>query len=404
MNAVATISPVDMSLVNVAEESAAVDGLDVVNFSDVYNQGLPELAPELIKGVLRQGHKMLVSAPSKAGKSFALVELAVAIAEGRSWMGFKCRQGRVLYLNLEIDPPSFYNRLDKVYEEIAPNRETLSNIDVLNLRGASPVLAELVPKIAELNRIKKYDVCIFDPIYKLMTGGDENAAGDIGKFCNQLDKIASETGASVVFVHHYSKGAQGNKAAIDRASGSGVFGRDPDAVITLSDLKRTPDAETWLFNHYEEIDPLWKDTRAQNGMYKTVRKERIDRVTAWRIEFTLREFPPPAPVNVWFRYPVHVVDRAGILSGAAIVGGSMQEQQKADFDAETMNLEKAFDGYNNGEPVKAVDLERVLGIGRDTLKRRVDNSDKLKLTTFEGSRNLYVCQASYTPTYSSIDG
>lgn len=43
---------------------------------------LPELSPPLIEGVLRQGHKMMLGGPSKAGKSFALIELCVSIAEG----------------------------------------------------------------------------------------------------------------------------------------------------------------------------------------------------------------------------------------------------------------------------------------------------------------------------------
>lgn len=38
---------------------------------------LPELAPPLIDGVLRQGHKMLIAGPSKAGKSFALIGMCV---------------------------------------------------------------------------------------------------------------------------------------------------------------------------------------------------------------------------------------------------------------------------------------------------------------------------------------
>ena len=49
----------------------------------------PELPEELIRGILRCGHKMLISGSSKAGKSFLLMELAIAIAEGRKWLGFK---------------------------------------------------------------------------------------------------------------------------------------------------------------------------------------------------------------------------------------------------------------------------------------------------------------------------
>lgn len=57
-------------------------------------ENMPELAPELIKGVLRQGHKMLIAGPSKAGKSFALIEMAIAIAEGQKWLKWECAQGR----------------------------------------------------------------------------------------------------------------------------------------------------------------------------------------------------------------------------------------------------------------------------------------------------------------------
>ena len=45
----------------------------------------------------------------------------------------------------------------------------------------------------------------------------------MGAFCNQFDKICNETGSAAIYCHHHSKGAQGSKRAMDRASGSGVF-------------------------------------------------------------------------------------------------------------------------------------------------------------------------------------
>ena len=70
----------------------------------------PALKPVVIDGVLREGFKMRIQGPSKAGKSFALIELAVAMAEGVEWFGHKCRPGRVLYINLELDRASALNR------------------------------------------------------------------------------------------------------------------------------------------------------------------------------------------------------------------------------------------------------------------------------------------------------
>ena len=67
----------------------------------------PPQPEELIEGILRRGHKMLISGGSKAGKSFLLMELCVAIAEGGLWLDtFRYRKGRVLYVNLEIDHAS----------------------------------------------------------------------------------------------------------------------------------------------------------------------------------------------------------------------------------------------------------------------------------------------------------
>ena len=89
---------------------------------------LPELAPPLIDGVLRQGHKMLIAGPSKAGKSFALIGMCVSIAEGLPWFGWECAQGRVLYVNLELDRASCLHRFKDVYTAlgIAPDKLSAS--------------------------------------------------------------------------------------------------------------------------------------------------------------------------------------------------------------------------------------------------------------------------------------
>lgn len=79
---------------------------------DVWDN-LPDLAPSLIEGVLRQGHKMLLAGPSKAGKSFALIELCIAIAEGDKWFDWQCAKGRVLYVNLELDRASCLHRFKR---------------------------------------------------------------------------------------------------------------------------------------------------------------------------------------------------------------------------------------------------------------------------------------------------
>ena len=298
---------------------------------------LPPLAPPLVDGVLRQGHKMLLAGPSKAGKSFALIELCISIAEGRPWMGrFSCVQGKVLYINLELDRASCLHRFRDVYEALGWPAEHLENLDVWNLRGASVPMDKLAPKLIRRAKKRGYIAVVLDPIYKVITG-DENSADQMARFCNQFDLVCRELGCAVIYCHHHSKGAQGGKRSMDRASGSGVFARDPDAMLDMTELTPT-DAirkqldinaacavctalldRRGLEDTYSQDDACSKArmleicsdqlSAADRRMLDVELEKAAGRAAsqpAWRIEGTLREFGRFEPVNLWFDYPVHL--------------------------------------------------------------------------------------------------
>lgn len=306
---------------------------------------LPELAPPLIDGVLRMGHKMLIAGPSKAGKSFALIEMCIAIAEGRSWFGWQCKEGRILYVNLELDRASCLHRFKDVYETLGWQANNLKNIDIWNLRGKSVPMDKLAPKLIRRAAKKDYIAVIVDPIYKVITG-DENSADQMAHFCNQFDKVCTELGCAVIYCHHHSKGAQGGKRSMDRASGSGVFARDPDALLDLIELEITDNlvknelnnavcdtCVKWLnkyvpdYDEHVSQDDMCSQVQMEKKAKELLTKEQYNELqpelfkteklvkqqTAWRIEGTLREFPKFEPVNLWFQYPVHKVDKIGVL-------------------------------------------------------------------------------------------
>ncbi len=304
---------------------------------------LPELSPPLIDGVLRQGHKMLLAGPSKAGKSYALIELCCAIAEGRRWLGWVCARGKVLYVNLELDRASCLHRFRDVYTALGWQPKHLANIDVWNLRGKSIPMDKLAPKLIRRAAKKQYIAIVIDPIYKVITG-DENSADQMAHFCNQFDRVCTELGCAVIYCHHHSKGRQGQKQSMDRASGSGVFARDPDALLDLIELDLNDGVraqaenaaacavceaalrEANLLNEVSQ-DDLCSEKAALRACRELLPEDaclRLDRAveaakraaearTAWRIEGTLREFPKFPPVNLWFDYPVHTVDMSGTL-------------------------------------------------------------------------------------------
>lgn len=269
-------------------------------------QNPPQLSPELIGGILREGNKMIITGESKAGKTCLSQELAVCIAEGKPWLGkFKCEQGKVLYMNLEVEEASLFFRFKTIYEangwEIGENAH---NIHPWNLRGKALPLDQLADKVIRRCRGQHYKLIILDPLYKVQQG-DENSAEAISKFCNALDKIAHETGAAVVYDHHHPKGSTGDKKITDRGSGSGVFARDADAICDLSFLSPSKELLQVI------------GSQIQSGE------------KPMQIAFVLRDFKDVEPINIWFKFPCHYVDSANLLEGAPLEGSRDDNMNKS---------------------------------------------------------------------------
>lgn len=383
---------------------------DTESLTDVWDN-LPDLSPPLIHGMLRQGHKMLIAGPSKAGKSYALIELCCAVAEGKQWLSWNCTKGRILYVNLELDRASCLHRFKDVYTALGWQPNNLANIDIWNLRGKSVPMDKLAPKLIRRAMKKNYIAIVIDPIYKIITG-DENSADQMAHFCNQFDKVCTELGCAVIYCHHHSKGGQGGKKSMDRASGSGVFARDPDALIDLMELDISEDVikhnkslaaaeacQMWLNQHgvswqdhvsqdatcaghtmVEACRPLLNDQYyAEMLWYVAAAEKASESTTGWRIEGTLREFPKFNPVNVWFDYPIHKIDDSGVLkdidtdteqpSWKKAIGKRKTKEDKESERKES--IETAFEACGIDEKVTVSDLAEYLGVADKTVRNRL---------------------------------
>lgn len=385
------------------------DELPEVQPLSKYWNSLPPLSPPLIEGVLRQGHKMLLAGPSKAGKSFALIELCAAIAEGRKWLDFQCAKGRVMYVNLELDEASCLHRFHDVYDTLGYNADNIGNIDVWNLRGKSVPMDDLAPMLIRRAAKKNYIAVVIDPIYKVITG-DENSANEMARFCNNFDKVCTELGCAVIYCHHHSKGTQGSKRSMDRASGSGVFARDPDALLDLIELELTENIIKEEKNkavcglcedilqkvHYDDYSQ--DDAVTASEMLKHAQKalsaadhaafleqvryveKRCEERSAWRIEGTLREFPKFPPIDVWFDFPVHRSDNSGVLHDLAVAGDLLpyqvmnekrKKQAKQQSDENKDRFESAVKNAACGEPPTVEELVDYLGSSDRTVRRYI---------------------------------
>jgi hypothetical protein len=246
------------------------------------------LEPEIIEGVLREARKFVLTAASKAGKTFLLMELGLSLATGGEWLGRKCKKSKVLYLDMELAESSFDDRLLKLAHKMEiPS--TSGNFRVLHFRGKT--FSDFWEILENTVRQTQFEVVIIDPIYKIFEG-NENDAQDSKKFCALLDKICA-AGAAVIYAHHFSKGAQGFKSGQDRGSGSGVLMRDCDGSVNLMLLTPSKESAEQFVSKYGE------------------------KAVALRAEFGgAREFEQHDPLNIIFKAPCHYVDKDNLLADA----------------------------------------------------------------------------------------
>lgn len=339
------------------------DAVKFPDFRDVAEElaDMPELAPEMIAGILRRGHQMLIAGGSKTSKSFLSLELAVSVALGREWLEtYPCKQGRVLYVNGEIDQASCDRRIAAILDRLKIDREDLrGKMSIVSLRGTEMTSAQLADMIG---RAGGFDLVLLDPIYTMGDVGDENNAAEVRKFLREIGKLATETKGSVICIHHHSKGMQGGKRALDRASGSGVFGRWFDAIIDLSVL-RIPEG--------------------------VAEQSRTPESVPMRLEFDLRDFKAPKPLSIWWHYPIHIPDVSGELDGLLVDGdprgnlvqyqqGQTEEQRQAQHDADMTRAIKAIEADGREPNIKAVADE--LGVSDRAVRKWLENSSAIVKT------------------------
>lgn len=252
------------------ENSTVIKLPQIVDSATFIHEVLPK-PPALIKGLVHQGTKVIVGGGSKSFKTWIQFDCAICVAYGLPWLGFETTPGRVLFVNFEIQPVFFQDRLKAVCEARGLTLEP-GRLDIWNLRGHSAPYAVLIPQI--IQRIKEcgYSLVILDPIYKLYGSANENDASEVAQLLNSLERVCVDTGAAVMFGAHYSKGNQSAKESIDRISGSGVFARDPDSIIPFTrheeegsfvvepTLRNLPPVEaftvTWNYPFMERDDSL----------------------------------------------------------------------------------------------------------------------------------------------------
>ena len=198
-------------------------------------------------------------APGATGKSFWALEAAMSIAcnvSGGDLVGLApARTGRVVYLAGEDPPPALVRRIHAIGQYLghAARQAIAENLALEPIMGKRlNVMDE-----AHLRRVIEYSagarLIVLDTLSRIHAL-DENSNGDMARLVAVLEQVAATTGASVLYLHHVSKGsaregqtdqqqaARGASALIDNARWCGYVARmTEDEAKRLSD--RTHDRQ-----------------------------------------------------------------------------------------------------------------------------------------------------------------
>jgi RecA-family ATPase len=183
----------------------------------------------------------------KSGKSWLMLDFAIAVSTGAEVLGQSCEQGDVLYLDLEDTRRRVKDRLDKLVPdadwpeglriETTMARLKEGGIDVIRrfLQSATNPRLVIIDTLARVRSAKKHKQSLYEADYDSVV---------------ELKALAEEYHVAIVLVHHQRKLAADD--LMDTISGStGLTG----AVDTVMILHKTAQSTT-LFTRGRDIEEV----------------------------------------------------------------------------------------------------------------------------------------------------
>lgn len=202
-------------------------------------------------------------APGASGKSFWALEAAMTVACGAGLADILNLQpqhsGRVLYLAAEDPEPVLIHRVHAIGKHLTPEaRQAIAENLTLE-----PIMGRRLNIMSDAQLHNLIEFCqgtrliVLDTLSRIHTL-DENNNGDMAQLVATLEHVAASTGASVLYLHHVSKGsaregqtdqqqaARGASALVDNARWCGYITRmSKQEAACLSDraFDRSPIGE-----------------------------------------------------------------------------------------------------------------------------------------------------------------
>lgn len=269
----------------------------------------------VVDGVLPSGLAMLC-APSKLGKSWMVLQLCLAVAEGKSFLKFRTNSCECLYYALEDGKARLQDRLEKIMKGKTAPRGVRFAIK------ADPLEDGLFDKITEeIRTFPDIKLVVIDTLQKVRAKVPRNESlysNDYREMAAVKD-FADKNKICILFVHHLRKMAD-EADIFNMISGSTALMGAADTIFVISKKKRTDETATLsmtgrdiqqedLVISFNKADHIWEVQGTAEEIAE--RKEREDYETNVYVQ-AIKELVKRNPIGGW--------------------SGSAQDLMKAVFD------------------------------------------------------------------------
>lgn len=204
--------------------------------------GLPP-AKWLMEGIIpEEGFVGLFGQPG-SGKSFIALDWAMSISEGLPWLGHKTQQRPVIYIAAE-GGRGIQSRVREWmrYHEIDKLSAMYWMLNPLYVREEGTVEAFVHLLDTAFEEDLWPGLVVLDTLSRSFGGGEENASADMGRFVDEVTRLAQGRRMAALVVHHTNAaGARERGHTSFRGAADAMWAcsaeRDRDGRITRVELK-----------------------------------------------------------------------------------------------------------------------------------------------------------------------
>ena len=262
--------------------------------------GDPPEVEWIVKDFLPQDVVGMVAATGSTGKTFLLLQMALCVASGKSFLGNDTGDpADVLIIAAEETKADIHRRVDAIKKHYGIDPEAEARVKVASVNGIPGIKnreykgdVELLSDFFDAMKVYVYSnkprLVILDPTRRFLSG-DENNSETADQFINDVEAIKNEGRGqtTLLLAHHTSKGgaggrdqhaSRGSSAFVDGARWQLVMaGRDPQkeweyedgTLLNEDDVRRHLRIELTKYNSFVPNQHEFILERRSGGVLET---------------------------------------------------------------------------------------------------------------------------------------